>query len=375
MTRAIVIGGGLHGMSTAIHLRHKGVPTVLLEKNVTGQHASGVNAGGVRRLRRHPAEIPLAVAALERWMNLPSLLGRHAALCGFVAGVGQIAIAENDADLRWIEQRAAEVRTLGWTHEEVIDRAELRRLVPALAEHCIAGLISRQDGHAVPYLTSQAFRLRALELGVELHEQARVVGLDRTADGWRVIASRGAFEADLVVNCGGAWAWQVAEMIGEHLPRTYFAPSMMVTARMPRFLEPVVLGIGRKLSFKQSETGTVVIGGGINGTPDLDGDRADPRPERLPISARTVCDLFPIMRRAVIVRTWAGLEACMPDEIPVIGPSIVAPGLFHAFGFSGHGFALSPVVGALLAELIAEGRSSLSLEAFRADRFNSTGQA
>jgi sarcosine oxidase, subunit beta len=162
----------------------------------------------------------------------------------------------------------------------------------------------------------------------------------------------------------------VAEMVSEHLPRTYFAPSMMVTARMPPFLRPVVLGIGRKLSFKQSEVGTVVIGGGINGTPDLEKEMADPRPERLPISAQTVCDLFPIMRRAVVVRTWAGLEARMPDEIPVIGPSTVASGLFHAFGFSGHGFALAPIVGALLAELIVDGRSPLPMEAFRADRFN-----
>jgi sarcosine oxidase, subunit beta len=375
MIGAVVIGGGLHGLSTAIHLTQKGVRTVLVEKNVTGRHASSVNAGGVRRLRRDPAEIPLAVEALERWMNLSALLGRHAPLCGFVSGVGQVAVAENDADMRWIEQRAAELHALGWTHEEVIDRAELRRLVPALAEHCLGGLISRQDGHAVPYLTSQAFRLRALELGVELHEQTRVTGLEQEPAAWRVQTSRGAFEAELVVNCGGAWGWQVAELVGEPLPRTYFAPSMMVTARMPHFLEPVVLGIGRKLSFKQSEVGTVVIGGGINGTPDLEKEVADPRPERLPISARTVCDLFPIMRRAVVVRTWAGLEARMPDEIPVIGPSTVVNGLFHAFGFSGHGFALAPIVGALMAELIVDGRSSLPIEAFRANRFNNGGNS
>ena len=375
MTRAIIIGGGLHGMSAAIHLALKGVQTILVEKNITGRHASGVNAGGVRRLRRHVAEIPLVVAALERWMNLSSLLGEHAPLCGFVPGVGQIAVAENQADLHWIETRAAEVRALGWTHEEVIGRTELRRLVPALAEHCIGGLISRGDGHAIPYLTSQAFRLRALELGVTLQEQTRVVGLDSATQGlWRVHTTSGIFEADIVVNCAGAWAWQIAEMIGENLPRTYFAPSMMVTARMPHFLDPVVLGIGRKLSFKQSETGTVVIGGGINGVADLENETAEPRPERLPISARTVCDLFPIMQRATVIRAWAGLEARMPDEIPVIGPSSVAAGLFHAFGFSGHGFALAPIVGALLTELILEGQSSLPIEAFRADRFNSASQ-
>ena len=369
MTRAIVIGGGLHGMSAAIHLALKGVRTTLIEKNTAGRHASNVNAGGVRQLRRHVAEIPLAVAALDRWMRLEQLLGRHAALCEFTPNVGQIAVAETDADMRWIDQRATEVRALGWTHEEIIDRTELRRLAPALAEHCIGGLISRRDGHATPYLTTHAFRLRALELGVAFRENTRVLGLEHGAT-WRVSTTAGEHEADVVVNCGGAWGWQVAEMVGETLPRTYFAPSMMVTARMPRFLDPVVLGIGRALSFKQTDTGTVVIGGGIPGIPDLERETADPVTERLPISARTVCALFPIMRKATVIRTWAGLEARMPDEIPVIGPSQIAPGLFHAFGFSGHGFALSPIVGSLLADLIVDGDSPIPLDAFRASRFN-----
>jgi sarcosine oxidase, subunit beta len=367
--RAVVIGGGLHGLSAAIHLALKGVRTTVIEKNTAGRHASGVNAGGVRQLRRDIAEIPLAVAALDCWMRLEDLLGRHAALCEFTPNVGQIAVAETEADMRWIESRVAELKALGWTHEEIIDRTELRRLAPALAEHCIGGLISRRDGHATPYLTTQAFRLRALDLGVSILEHTRVVGLERAAT-WRVQTSEGRHEADVVVNCAGAWGWQVAEMIGEMLPRTYFAPSMMVTARMPRFLEPVVLGISRKLSFKQTETGTVVIGGGIPGIPDLDRETADPVAERLPISARTVCALFPIMRKATVIRSWAGLEARMPDDIPVIGASQTSPGLFHAFGFSGHGFALSPIVGRLLADLIIDGSSPIPLEAFRAERFN-----
>ena len=127
MDRAIVIGGGLHGMSSAIHLALKGVQTIVIEKNTAGRHASGVNAGGVRQLRRHVAEIPLAVAALDRWMRLEQLLGQYAAMCEFTPHVGQMAVAETAADMRWIETRAAEVRALGWTHEEIVDRAESSR--------------------------------------------------------------------------------------------------------------------------------------------------------------------------------------------------------------------------------------------------------
>ncbi|MGH7121168.1 MAG: NAD(P)/FAD-dependent oxidoreductase [Acetobacteraceae bacterium] len=366
---AIVVGGGLHGTSTAMHLALKGWRPIVIEKNSVGRHASSVNAGGVRQLRRHPAEIPLSVAAMDRWMNLEALLGQYAPMCGFVGHVGQIAVAETEDDLRPLKARVAELAGLGWTHEELIDRQELRRLAPALSEHCIGGLISRRDGFAVPYLTMQAFRLRALELGVRFEEDTRVLGIEHGGR-WKVETSKGAFEGDVLVNCGGAWGWQAAAMVGEILPRGYFAPTMMVTARMPHFLDPVIIGTGRKLSFKQMDNGTVVIGGGIPGVPDLERETADPVAERMRTSAETCCALFPIMRGATIVRTWAGLEARMPDEIPVIGASETAPEMWHAFGFSGHGFQLGPIVGSLIADLIVEGKSPLPIEAFRPGRFN-----
>jgi sarcosine oxidase subunit beta len=63
----IIIGGGLHGSSTALHLARAGVHALVLEKNYIARHASGVNAGGVRTLSRHLAEVPLSLASREIW--------------------------------------------------------------------------------------------------------------------------------------------------------------------------------------------------------------------------------------------------------------------------------------------------------------------
>ena len=131
---------------------------------------------------------------------------------------------------------------------------------------------------------------------------------------------------------------------------------------MPPFIEPVVILRGRKLSFKQFANGTVLIGGGHLGRAYRDENRTEFDWRKLAESARTVWELFPIMREAAIVRAWAGIEARMPDDIPVIGPSRTAEGVYHQFGFSAHGFQLGPGVGALMAELIATGATNLPIE-------------
>ena len=163
-------------------------------------------------------------------------------------------------------------------------------------------------------------------------------------------------------------------MLGEPVPLTPGAPMMMVTERLPHFIDPVVGAASRKLSFKQMHNGTLLIGGAHLARLDFDHMRTEIDYHNMAESARTVTTLFPQLANARIVRFWAGIEGFTPDQIPVIGPAIHAPGLFHAFGFSAHGFQLSPIVGRIVSELILDGRSGLPIEPFRADRFRTDEQ-
>ena len=79
--------------------------------------------------------------------------------------------------------------------------------------------------------------------------------------------------------------------------------------------------------------------------------------------------LVPGLAEARVIRTWSGVDGQMPDHIPVIGSSSTTPGLFHAFGFSGHGFQLGPVIGIILSELVLDGRTESPIEPFSITRF------
>lgn len=375
MTLAIadiaVIGGGLHGCSAALNAAMRGLVVVVIEKNTVGRHASGVNAGGVRRLGRDFAEVPLSVASMEIWRRIEALVEDD---CGFKQ-VPQIKVAETEGELAVLEARAEQMRALGYDHEEMIDRTALRELLPAVAGHCTGGLASFGDGFADPYRTTFAFKRKAESLGVKFIEETRVTDLSRQDGIWRLATPRGAVEADTVVNCAGAWAATLCAIIGEPVPVEPVAPMMLVTSRLPRFCEPVVGATGRPLSFKQMQNGTVVIGGGRLGTPDLETERSELHFTELAKTARTAAEIFPVVSRANIVRAWAGIEARMPDDIPVIGPSSTAPNFFHAFGFSSHGFQLGPVVGGIIADLVIGRETNLAIAPFRIQRFGGNPSA
>lgn len=362
----LVIGGGLHGLSAALHLARRGRRVRVLEKEVAGAHASGFSAGGVRTLGRHPAEVPLALAALDLWHGIATLVGED---CGFQA-TGQIKVAENADELAVLERRVAAMRAQGHAHEELIGPEALRRWLPALAPHCVGGILCRRDGFAEPYRTTLAFRRAALALGAEVVEGARVTALERRGGLWHLrCADGGRHAAPVLVNAAGAWAGRVARAAGEDIPLGFNAFMMMLTAPMAPFVAPVVGATGRPISFKQSASGQVMIGGGHKGVADLSTGRVTLDVERLAFSARTALELFPILAETRMVHAWAGIEGVLPDDIPVIGRSPVAEGLVHAFGFCGHGFAIAPLIGGIVADLALSGGTSHPIAAFAPDRF------
>lgn len=362
----LVIGGGLHGLSAALHLARRGRRVRVLEKEVAGAHASGFSAGGVRTLGRHLAEVPLALAALDLWHGIAALVGED---CGFQA-TGQIKVAEDAAELAVLERRVAAMRAQGHAHEELIGPEALRRWLPALAPHCVGGILCRRDGFAEPYRTTLAFRRAALALGAEVAEGARVTALERHGGLWHLrCADDARHAAPVLVNAAGAWAGRVARAAGEDIPLGFNAFMMMLTAPMAPFVAPVVGATGRPISFKQSASGQVMIGGGHKGVADLSTGRVTLDVERLAFSARTALELFPILAETRMVHAWAGIEGVLPDDIPVIGRSAVAEGLVHAFGFCGHGFAIAPLIGGIVADLVVSGGTSHPIAAFAPDRF------
>jgi sarcosine oxidase subunit beta len=233
----------------------------------------------------------------------------------------------------------------------------------------VGGLLCRNDGYARPFHALTAFRDKACSLGVKYYPSTEVTEVQQNNGGWQATTSAGVFSAPILLNCAGAWANNIAQSVGEQVPLTPKAPMMMVTERLPHFIDPVVGSASRKLSFKQMQNGTLLIGGAHLAELDMETLQTQINWPKLAVSARSVLALFPQLKNVRIVRTWAGIEGFTPDSLPIIGPSLQAAGLFHCFGFSAHGFQLSPIVGEIMSELVVDGHTNHPIEPFTINRF------
>jgi len=365
-TEVAIVGGGIQGCAAARELALRGVDVLVLESEYAGRHASGVNAGGVRTLGRHIAELPLALASKRLWSRIGELVDDD---CGYLQS-GQLKIATDSENLEALRARSNRIAQSGLPHvERLLAPPEVRDLVPAFVGPIAGAAYVVDDGSALPFRTTQAFRRKAEALGARFAEGASVHSASRVGSAWRLLTKNGhEIRANQILNCAGAWAAQVGSLFGDNLPIEANGSMQIVTTRLAPFLSPVVSVSGQALSVKQFDNGTVVIGGGRRSTVDLGTGRADLTLSGLVQAARQASKFFPILTQAAIARCWSGIEGFTPDGLPLIG-AVNAPGVIHAAGFSAHGFQLGPAVGVVLADLITTGSTPISIAGLKAKRF------
>lgn len=346
-----VVGGGVMGCTTALWLARAGMRVVLLDRGSLCREASGVNAGTLTMQMTRAALIPYAMRGWELWRTTADWLGMDVG----TRVLDGLSVAYTEAEVGMLEARASSRRAAG-APVELVDAARARDIEPGLGDGVRLAGFCPVDGFVVAYLTGRAYRGALLAAGATLQEGRAVTGIDPVDGGFALgTADGGRVEARRVVLAGGVWIQEMASWLGVRLPIQCLVNQLVVTERLPPVMRTILGVANGKLSLKQFDNGTVLVGGGWQGI-----GRGDPRdggaeivPENVIGNLQLAVHAVPRLRDARVLRVWLGYEAETADAMPVVGR---LPGFDDAWviGSVHSGYTSGPYIGRLLADAILE---------------------
>jgi sarcosine oxidase, subunit beta len=365
----VVIGGGVHGASLAYHLARKQAGrVVLVEKKFVASGPTGRSTALVREFYAMDFFTRTGMAAVQTFSRWAEVIGGGDP--GF-RPVGLLVLAGAD-DAPHLRRNALRARELG-ARVDLVSPDEVRALVPQMATGDLAvASWEPGSGFADPSSAANALARRARDLGAVLVQYTRVEAI-LTAGGkvTGVQTEAGPVSAPIVVNCGGLWAGRLLAPLGIAVDIQPTRHQMCFFRRPPGFGAHPAIADRPHLTYMRPETGDLMIHGLSTYHEVVDPDDYDEGADREEIlrNAEIIARRFPIMESGLSMGGYSGLYDVTPDKQPVLGAIGEYAGLFADFGWSGHGFKHSPVIGDILSDVILGRPVAYDLTPFRWSRF------
>lgn len=365
-----MIGAGITGASAAFALSEAGARVEIVDRYGPAAMASGWTLAGVRQSGRHPAELPLAQAAVRLW---PDLAQRLDGETGYRQR-GNLRLARTEAEVGVIQDLVADQRAAGLTLDFLSDTDAARAVAPALSRQVLAASFCPSDGHADPVKTVTAYLDASHRLGATM--SIETVRSLEVASG-RVCAvhtTERRIPTGAVVLAGGVLVNDVLAPLGLGLPLRRPMVTVIRTAPVAPMIEQVLGVANADLALRQEPGGNLRMTSGAEdwaGQIETVGGMPDVRPAlgRVAETVERVARVVPAIREAPLSSVWGGLLDLTPDALPVIDRAPGYDNLIVAAGFSGHGFGIGPVTGPLAADLALSRPPALGLDAFQFSRF------
>lgn len=381
---AVIIGGGIIGVSTAYYLARKGVSTTLLESGDLAGGTSGSCDRAIMIQSKNPGlPLSMALAGSKLYESLESELGEDLEY----GKIGGMILIESEEEMRVMEKIVGRQREAG-IDVAILGRSETLARQPAVSPHVLGATYWNGDADVNPVKVCFAMGRAAASRGADIRLGTRVTGFIKDKDGIAgVRTGSGDIKAGKVIIAAGVWTPELGKMAGLHIPIIPRKGQILVTEKISPLINGNILSgryiackhnpelakaggeysaLGLGLSMGQTRSGNLLIGG----TREFAGYDCGTTPEAVRAIAGEAVRLFPALKKVNLLRTFAGLRPYTPDGMPIVGPVPERPGLFIAAGHEGDGIALGPVTGSLLADMVAGTAGGWDLSPLSITRFN-----
>lgn len=376
--RVVIVGGGIIGTSVAYHLTQAGETDVLLLEQ--GELSCGTTwhaAGLVGQLRATQSGTSLVQYSAQLYERLEAEVGLST---GFKR-VGGVTVARTEDRMEQLRRTVATAAAYDLECELLTPEQALEHY-PLLAIDDLVGAIWLPgDGTANPTDVTQALARGARRGGATIVEHVRVTEV--LVDDGRVTGVRtdaGDVEAEIVVNCAGQWAHQLAAAIGVAVPLHSAEHFYVVTDQIEGVRPdlPILRDPDGYTYFKEEVGGLVVGGFEPEAKPWVSPDQL-PYPfefqlldedwDHFQVLMDSALERIPVLHETGIRKFYNGPESFTPDNQFILGEAPAVRGFFVGAGFNSVGIASAGGAGRALAEWIVEGEPTVDLLAVDIRRF------
>ncbi|PJI86225.1 dimethylglycine dehydrogenase [Yoonia maricola] len=380
--RIIIIGGGIVGTSTLYHLAKAGeADAMLLERRDLTAGATWHAAGNVHTQSAYANLSALQAYSLRLYDGLAKEVGQDVGS----HVVGGFFLAQTKERMEEFKHLAGKFRGLGLDYE-LVTPSEIKTKYPLLhVDDLVGGAWDPDEGYVDPYSVTMGLAAGARKYGGTIRRNSQVDSIKRLPSGhWRLTAGEEVFECEIIVNCAGFWAAEVAEMVGTRLPITNMEHQYLVTEAMPEvkalgYELPMIRDCDSQYYLRQEGQG-LLLGPWEQDCRMAWQETKGRAPwsfgqelfeddwDRLADGLAAIYKRIPALEHAGIKRGVNGAISFAPDGRPMIGPMPGVPGFFVACGFLG-GIAQGGGIGLAMSEWILEGESALDLHFIDVARF------
>jgi len=372
----IIIGAGVIGTSVAFHLAQLGASRVLvLERDQIGA-GTGAQSSGILRTHYSVAEnVRLAHQSWEAFATFDQYLDDAEASSGIVP-CGYMIAASNDQRVSALSDAMIKQGEMG-IEVQKIDAQQATELLPIaqFSEHELIGY-EPKAGFADAYLVNTGFAKAARRRGVKILEGVGAQNLLR--EGNSVVGVRtsvGDFRAHKIISTQNIWSLELSQWLDLKIPliaerHTVLAlkSKAIYTNQMPVFKDLDSPGM---LYYRSYGGKQMLVSEGSVGEPlaHADNTQGDVSLDKVIEIGSQVAERFSAYSEGELAASWTGVYDVTPDWNPVLGPVPGVEGLLVGFGFSGHGFKLSPAIGKVLAQSALGLETDVDLKPYRFERF------
>ncbi len=364
-----IAGGGIIGLACAAELARRGARVTLFDAGPIARGASWAAAGmlapafeATDQPGAHPLLYDLCIAGAQVWPQFLDQLTPHRRDSFAYGGPGAIACAADDLEMAALERLASACAARGAEHRW-LTQSEALGIEPALSKRLTGALLMPTDQQVDNWAVVDALTELVRSRGVELRDHTPVTRLARRGEGWRV---NNAINVDHIVWTTGKSAGANVEVDGQPVCLTPHNAVRPVKGQLVA-LAPLAGGPTHVLRFGAGyvapKSSRIVVGA----TSEWEVDDAQAMPDAAAALVARASRIAPVLERARMDMTWAGVRPGVVDHAPLIGWS-ATPGVYLATGHYRNGILLAPLTARFVASALLDGRDDPLAAVFAPDR-------